>query len=51
MMFDTDILIWVQRANKKVANLINKPDERKNIYPNLYGINAMSTIKASATNY
>jgi predicted nucleic acid-binding protein len=29
MIFDTDVLIWVQRANKKAANLINKTDERK----------------------
>ena len=28
MIYDTDVLIWVQRGNEKAANLIEKDEER-----------------------
>ncbi len=28
MIFDTDVLIWVQRGSKKAANLIEKTEQR-----------------------
>lgn len=28
MIFDTDVLIWVQRGNQKAANVINESKDR-----------------------